>query len=179
MGGCHGVAPRPYLADPFSVNVVVTPYLSEEMRGRAECIVTGSPPFALEWSRDGAHFAPDLDEGGMAAKAMGPGVYAVRVLDAQNFEQTVVFEVPCSDLPRVSSYAVTHASGDLTRDGTVAAVLRNIPEGCRYLWTNQIVTTEPTLHHVRPGVYSIVPLARDGRAIPFVHACAPAVVRVL
>ena len=71
----------------------------------------------------------------------------------------------------VREYIVTHASSDTARDGIVVANIENLKENVRFLWTNGIITNEPVLHDVRPGMYGILPITNE----TIEHHCSPVV----
>lgn len=136
----------------------------------ADVCLGSNSPFGCEWQlADGscAETGPRI--------TLPAGKHTARLRFEAGHEEEVQIEVTPSSWPTVLGYDVRHASGEWSRDGEV--VLRsNVPASDHLLvaWTSGHLTEGPALEGVRPGIYAAVILRVNGRAVPSLHACAPA-----
>lgn len=162
----------------MQVHAVCRDALTAAQGGSICCLVTGgSGSFRFQWARadeQGADLALSAEKS--EAHGVPPGVYCITVEDILSGETSCIeAEVRLVETQVVEDYAVTHATSDSARDGSIRAVLRNA-SSTSFLWTSGVITASPRLDDVRPGTYTMTPLSDDGRPSVFVHACAPAVV---
>jgi hypothetical protein len=147
--------------------------------GRISCRPMGLEPIDFEWSGPGN--APvETDPSGSEALRVGPGRYRVVAVDATGSRADIYLDVEPTypDALVVREYRVSPASTGSARDGSVEAVGYGL-HGMRFLWTNGVETTGPTLRDVPCGTYACVPMPKEDGTLPtLVHQCAPARVTV-
>ena len=162
----------------LQMHTVVDQPLTVSGTGRISCRPMGLEPIEFEWSGPGT--AVETDASGSEAKAVQPGRYRVVAVDATGSRADVYLDVEPThpDAVVVREYRVMPASTGSARDGSVEAVGHNVGTG-RFLWTNGVETTGPTLRDVPCGTYACIPLpTEDGKVVTLVHQCAPAKVTV-
>lgn len=110
-----------------------------------------------------------------------PGVYSVHITDARGYTSGVVnASVDAFEIPTIVGYHVKHASGDTSRDGTVAAECNHLSdaEHAIFWWTNGAKTRGRELIGVPPGQYAALLIEVNDRSVQCLHACSPATVNV-
>jgi hypothetical protein len=127
----------------------------------------------IDWMCGGESALLSLSIDRSCAENVAPGVYTIRVEDAEFRVGECVVEVHMTNIPIIIGYRITHASCDRARDGKIEVLFRNL-RGNKFLWTNGVVTVTPELQDVAPGKYTATPLYDDNPY--FIHACDPAVV---
>lgn len=163
MGGC---AAKEF---GFTAHAIVSSAVAET-GGEITCYANGIPPYTIECFLDDQ----PVEFEDMTAKHLAPGQYTIHITDAQGRSYSMLVDVESSKHPTVVKYIVEPASSDLARDGTIRAVVENMPD-CEFLWTTGVVTQRPILYDVAPGMYSITPLCND----VVLHACPPATLGVV
>lgn len=154
-------------------HVVIKDAMSQEIGGSVKCIVTGSPHHVFyEWFEKGKQVSLNFNSDKSSATNVPPGEYMIQI--SNNIETiSIDAEVRYTEnVPMVTQYTVTHATGDAARDGHIVAHLENTSSSLKFLWTNGVITDIPELHDARPGTYAVTPISEES----FVHACSPAVV---
>ena len=163
----------------ITASIVVTPALFEEQGGSIEILSLSSARCRIEWTRGGMAADLKLSEDGHRATKVPIGDYELILTDAYVQERIQISMKKVCEILSVVSYDVINATSDMARDGKVVANLENLPRtGMQYMWTSGVVTTEPILYDVRPGMYSVTPI-KNGHFITHIHACAPANVGIL
>lgn len=181
---CRGTSiKRPLEKMPFYV--IVNDALSEQHFGNISCIPAPifKTPATVEWTVDGRAVSSEeigLDGSGCCASRVPPHVNcSITMTDATGQSDTVGARVGVLDVPTVSRYDCTPASGATARDGAVTAVVDRAPAKCLYLWTSGVVTSEAELRNCMPGLYTVVLMTMDHGCIHQLHTSAPAVVSVV
>ncbi len=141
--------------------------------GRISCRPIGMEPIVFRWSPP-SDVELEIDSSGSEAGGVRPGRYRIVATDAVQSKAEVVVDVEPIEAVVVSEYRVTPASTSRARDGAIEAVGMGL-EGWRYLWTNGVETTTPTLRDVPAGTYAVV-VVTDGPMV--INACPPARVDV-
>tara|TARA_B100001741_G_scaffold210714_1_gene174346 strand:+ start:8481 stop:9044 length:564 start_codon:yes stop_codon:yes gene_type:complete len=160
-----------------NVHVCVTPALSSEYGGTIK--LSSNQPISCEWRKDNRTALLNLSNNGMTATNVEPGNYEIICSTPQGYHDTLHVTVKSIDLLVVDRYIVTHASSDMARDGTVEAIITQIDrKNVRFLWTSGVITNEPILHDVRPGIYAVSIISNNKVPIPFYHICCPANVHI-
>lgn len=171
--GC--VASTPTNVD-WNVDVNVTSALSSEVGGTIE--VKSNHTCDCEWRKNGNAALLQLSANRMKATNVPTGDYEILCKSGAG-EKLVHARVERLPILCVDSYVVQHASNDLARDGQIEAVVKHAENAdIAFLWTTGIVTETPTLYDVRPGTYSVTIVSQNKLAMPFYHACNPAIVGI-
>lgn len=160
------------------IDVQVVPCVLD-IRGRV-CVTTSGPVQAIEWLPRGIEIDPPqiaFCTDRMIVTDVTEGEYNVKVTVSKTETRTLQVLVPIIHLPVVDSYDVYHASSDHTRDGKITARVKHMPTGCQYLWTTGVVTSQPVLEDVEPGLYTVCPVSHPRQPIAHLHNCATATVR--
>lgn len=159
----------------LQMNTTVEQPLTDVSQGRITCKVKGSEPIEFVW------YGPDgrdiqTDASGAEAYGIVPGRYRIIATDSNDHSADVTLDVEAmfSSALVVTEYRVTNASTNTSRDGSVEAVGQGLDDGWRFIWTNGYETDTPMLRDVPCGLYTAVPLPRNGKATTFIHQCAPA-----
>jgi hypothetical protein len=122
--------------------------------------------FKCEWRQHGNAALLQLSEDRKLATNVPPGTYTM---------QATVDEI---NVPKIVKYNVTHATSDCSRDGTIEVETSNIDyPNVKYLWSTGVITEEPLLLDVSPGMYSVTLVSEENLPIPFFHALCPAIVK--
>lgn len=130
---------------------------------------------SIRWeSEDGNEL--QTSECGKKVSCLTPGRYSV---SADDNDYKMNFEVNHSSCPTITAYKITHASGELSRDGDIE-IVTNVTEGSDILiaWSNACFTTSKKIHNVKPGVYVATILQVGGKTVPCVHSSQPATVGI-
>ena len=163
----------------LQVHTVVNPPLTNVNKGKIVCRAMGVAPMDFVW------YGPEGREvqtgnGGEEVYGVEAGKYRVVVTDSagQSADLTLDVEAMFPSALLVEEYKVTNASSSLSRDGCVEAVGQGLNDGWTFLWTHGVQTEGPILRDVQCGIYSLVPLPKQGKVPTVVHKCAPARVGV-
>jgi hypothetical protein len=160
---------------PLQMHTIVDQPLTNVSQGRIFCRVMGMEPINFVWyGPDGS----DVQTGASGAEAYGvmPGRYRIVATDAENQRADVTLDVEAM-FPSaliVREYRVTSASTSTSRDGTVEAVGQGLEDGWKFLWTHGHETNTPILQDVPCGLYTAMPLPKEGKVPTFIHQCSPA-----
>ena len=155
---------------PLVAHTSISHSLSDRLGGHISVSASGNAPYTYKW--------PDTVDVGLdqfEATDLPPGRYEITVADATDPQVLVSANVARIRIVNVVGYDVVDASHPRSRDGSVTARVENATAGCRYLWTNGVVTSSPTLLDASSGTYTVAPLTDDG---VFLHSCPPATVGV-
>lgn len=123
----------------------------------------------IEWQQENNQPIPTncLDYTNTTANNLLPSVYNIIVTYGKQKKQITAI-VPHVQIPVITKYVITHATTDFSRDGEITAILEYTPQNCSFLWTTGVVTEEPTLKNVLPGLYTVCPFDPI-RKIPIPH----------
>ena len=180
MGNACG---RAEIDSSFGIQLTVADAPNADIGGRIECHFTGeTQPIHVEWISLETECAAllTLNDDRTVASKVPPGQYRVVAVDHVGSRAIGLATVRTESTPCVVGYDVVHATSDTARDGSITAVIERLDASSeiRYLWTNGVVTCEPSLQDARPGLYVVTPMYADGVvAMPFQHTCVPAQVR--
>ena len=161
----------------FNINVVITDVIASNIGGSIQCIPDGGrSPYTFAWlqNRQPVNLKFSYDQS--KAVDVQPGEYEIMVTDATGRSEMVRVSVRTHCIPTVVAYEVQHASNDFARDGRIVATVQNTSSETQYLWSTGVVTPEPVLEDVRPGLYTVTPfhLVRSEQSdTPTIHACQP------
>jgi hypothetical protein len=179
FGSTAGIATK-----TLAFHLIVRDAMASTLHGSVRC-VPGSLvqfPVHVEWRINGKLCNPsdiDVDSTGLYARQICPGTEcSVSVTDRTGTTETASVVVDVIDVPVLTEYVCTPASAERSRDGTVEAKVLHAPKGCLFLWTSGIVTREPILHNVTPGVYAATPITADHGMVLYVNAASPCRVSV-
>ena len=172
--GCSNSNSR-YLASNLNINVHTTPAFSEDIGGniKIEC----SANVMCEWKHNGNAALLDLSHDRRHAKHVPPGIYEIICTNDMGESITTTIEVEQLQIPCVEKYIVEHATSDRSRDGKITVKISNILENVRYLWTSGIITDEPILCDVQPGIYAVTLISTNSLPILFYHSISPAIIQ--
>ena len=169
----------------LAFHLIVRDAMASKQYGSVRC-VPGSrvlSPVHVEWRIDGRVCNPsdiDVDATGLYAHRVSPGTECtVSLTDRTGATETASVIVQVIHLPVVTEYVSTPASSERARDGVVEVMVLRAPEGCLYLWSNGIVTRQPILHNVTPGMYAATIITAEHTMVLHVNAAGPARVGVL
>ena len=158
----------------------VSEAISEGNGGTITCSPMGADPINFTWLD--AWQKPielQLDSTRSEAHNVPPGDYHIHAEDAVGRETCVKVRVKQCILPVVIGYETKNATTEVSRDGSANALIVPPVNGIKYLWTTGAVTTEPVLHDIKCGSYSVTLISNeDELPILFVHASKPAIVNV-
>lgn len=172
--GCAG---SKYIVSNLNINIHTTPAFSHELGGEIQ--IECETHITCDWKQNGNAALIELSNDRKHAKNVPPGVYEVICTSERGESITNKIELKQLNIPCVDKYIVEHASGDYARDGLVQVEIANINySDVEYLWTTGVVTTEPILHDVRPGMYAVTLISKDKLPILFYHPISPAIVEV-
>ena len=169
------------------MQLIINDALHEEDHGSVTCIPDAHicQPVQITWRVGGGAEIHDpqsqlqADASGLHAGRVPVGRVDIRLVDGHGKISTANVMVGCRQLPTITGYTVvTHATSAHARDGEVTVSVEHAPASVAYLWTNGVLTSEPVLRLVTPGVYTAAMVAKDGAQLRFVHAAAPAQVSV-
>ena len=164
------------MLEPLAMHVNVTNALTSESGGCIECVIQDAKyPVHIEWLHEGASALLTLNDARNRAVDVPPGAYEIVARDAMGRECAAIANVRMEEVPTVLRYDIVHASSDTARDGSIVAHTEHM-QATQYLWTSGVITNTPQLFDVRPGMYTVTPLRKDGLAYTFYHASSPAVV---
>ena len=156
------------------VNVETIPVISKEIGGTVKIIC--DKKLDCEWLKDGNAALLELSTDRMTASNVPLGDYQIK---CQTSDEFVIVSVSMTqiNIPRIDNYTVTHATNDLSRNGKVEVHIADLHENVKYLWTTGILTDEPFLEDVLPGIYSATLISSSNKVpILFYHACNAALV---
>lgn len=140
-----------------------------------------SPPFSTQWTVNGVPTDAEslhTDASGMCATRIPPGRIAVSITDRVGNVNSANAFVGIFDFPVIKGYDVVSASHATARDGKISAIVEHPNPQAKYLWSNGVVTSVPTLEFVTPGMYMVACVDSINPLTPvvFVHASPPALV---
>jgi hypothetical protein len=158
------------------IQIKTTPAFSSNSGGTIR--VESNAPIRCTWKHNNQPVILQSDDDDRkCVKNVPPGSYQLICSYNQFLEE---FEVQVDELefPKISHYEVKHATSDRSRDGRITATVSNIDVNeTLFLWSCGVTTTEPTLHDVHPGKYTLSLISKTtNHNIPFYHACVPAIV---
>lgn len=162
----------------LNVNVSVTHAFSKDIGGKIE--LTSNHDITCEWRQNSNTALLQLSHDRLTAFHVPPGEYTILCTSHSSSEvytaQAVVEEF---NIPSVHEYIITHSSSDFARDGKIQVLVKNLERDVSFLWTGGVITDEPVLNDVRPGIYSVTIISKRNRVpIPFYHICSPAKVEI-
>lgn len=164
-------------ASSLHVNVVTSPAFSNEVGGKIQ--ISSNIPIQCDWLNDGHSALLQLSSDRMQATNVPCGLYQVVCTAANGERCTISVNVDKLSLPKVERYNVKHATNDSARDGQIEVIVSNLnTDNVRYLWTSGVITEEPAIYDVRPGIYCVNLLSKDKIPLSFHHVCHPAIVEV-
>lgn len=157
--------------------VKIAPCISD-MKGSVE-IYCNKNIKNIKWldSENKSDIAALFSKNNMKVVDIEDGKYNVTYTWKRKVHRLIV-NVPRIDLPFVKGYIVTHATSDYARDGKVEADVKHMPYYCSYLWTTGVITQEPILQDVQPGIYTVRPIGTSAQSIAHIHNCSVAEVKV-
>ena len=171
--GCGG---SKHIISNLNINVHTIPAMSGEIGG--EIKIDCDKNIICEWRNNGNTALLELSDDRKKASNVPPGEYQI-ICTSQNETITTQVFVEQLKIPRVEEYVVEHATADNSRDGKIRVLIANIDmRNVQYLWTTGIVTDEPILYNVRPGMYAVTLVSDEQLPILFYHTIKPAVVEV-
>lgn len=149
--------------------------LTRSSTGRIKCRVMGVEPVDFTWYGPDGHNV-HTESYGEEATGVIPGTYRVVATDAQGQRADVTLDVEemFANAVVVTGYIVHNATTATSRDGSVEVVGQGLEHVRRFLWTHGHETETPVLCDVPCGLYSVVPLGRDGETLTFIQRCGPA-----
>ena len=159
----------------FTVNIETSPAISKDIGGSVKILCEHK--IECEWLQtDGSAALLELSNDRTTAFNVPAGTYEV-FCSLMEEKLKLIVNVQQMQIPRIDSYTVSHATNDLSRNGTVEAHVQDLPENVKYLWTTGIITDDPILEDVRPGMYTTTLISKSNKLpILFYHACNPALV---
>ena len=134
---------------------------------------------SCEWCHNGNAALLELSPNRTRAYNVPSGLYEIQCTLENKPPVALKVEVQQLAIPTLQNYIVTHASGDMCRDGAIEAEFVNLNEqSVQYLWTSGVRTERPVLYDVQPGVYAVTLLSSHSThlAVPFYHNSQLAVV---
>lgn len=156
------------------VNAETTPVISTEIGGTVKIIC--DKKIDCKWFKDGNAALLELSADRMTAFNVPIGAYEVQC-QVSDESLTVNVNMTQISIPRIDKYTVTHSTNDLSRNGKVEVHVADLTESVKYLWTTGIVTDEPFLEDILPGIYSATLMSSSNKVpILFYHACNVAIV---
>tara|TARA_B100000945_G_scaffold319442_1_gene326653 strand:- start:4048 stop:4599 length:552 start_codon:yes stop_codon:yes gene_type:complete len=162
----------------LTVNVCVTPVFSSQIGGTIELF--SDQDIGCDWRKGNNTALVNLSHDRMKATNVQEGKYDIHCTSLLSGEKKIVHaNVKRLELAIIDSYKVTHASNDMARDGVIEAYISHIDINSKFLWTSGVITNEPILHDVSPGIYCVTVISNDKVPIPFYHGCSPAIVNVV
>ena len=160
----------------FCININTTPAFSEQIGGSIH--VTSDTEIDCEWKHNGNAALLQLSHDRKTALNVPPGVYEVKCTSDLGDSIISFVNVEELQIPRIRKYTINHASSDNARDGQITADITNLEySAVNFLWTSGVITEEPVLHDVKPGLYTVTVISKDKIAFPCYHECPPAKVR--
>ena len=168
-------------ADAYlSLQVYIEQPLTSVSRGKVRCVALGKEPLRFQWTGPpGQNIV--LDVSGSEASELLPGSYLVHVVDGRGFSADAKIDLRAClpDALVVQRYECTPSSVLHSRDGTVRAIGPNLDSWNHFIWSDGTRTTEPVLHDVCSGSYSLTLLGdSNGNIPPLMQLCAAAWVPV-
>ena len=166
----------------MSVDLVYSDALTEVIGGTIKCIPHGMAPFIYEWTHmDGTSATKlQLSNDRSSAEKVPPGKYNITITDANMQSVNLTAEIRVVNIPIICSYKIEkYPSSDTARNGKIRCdVLNNVNKNLKYLWTDGVITHDPVLENVSPGLYSAIIIDEFGGLLPCCHACVPIEVSV-
>jgi hypothetical protein len=161
----------------LNIHTSVTPELSSEYKGSVR--LTTNQPISCEWLQHDQPAQVNLSDNDTFATNVEAGSYDIICTTCNGEHETVHVNVDKIKLLIVDKYIITHASSDMARDGMVQAIITQLEDhNVRFLWTSGVITDQPILHDVSPGIYALSIISTDNSPIPFYHICSPAHVKI-
>ena len=175
MVGCMGRPP-----EMLQMHTSVTEAISEGSGGTIVCTPIGVDPIKFVWTDEWKNPVDlELDSTNSEASNVPPGDYYITASDSLEREVCVKVRVKKCLLPVVVGYEVENATSDVSRDGSVRALVEPPMYNIKYLWTTGAITNDPILHDAKCGTYSVTLVSeKDDRPLIFINASKPAIISV-
>ena len=158
------------------INVITTPAFSQNIGGTIQ--IESNLKIKCEWRHDSNTALLQLSDDRKTAYNVPPGAYSILCISDKK-EYVVKTVVNTIKIPSIQNYIVQHATSDTARDGKIEVLVQDLNyTNVSYLWTSGVITNEPVLYDVRPGIYSVSIISKDKLPVPFYHFCSPALVNI-
>lgn len=165
------------LLSDLNINIHTTPAFSNDFGG--EIKIDCDSNINCDWRQNGSAALLQLSSDRKYAQNVPPGTYEIICTNNQGESLTSYVEVKKLNIPNVSKYTVHHATSDNSRDGKIEVEVAHIHDpNINYLWTTGVITEEPILYDVKPGIYAVTLISQNKLPILFYHGIKPAVVEV-
>lgn len=122
---------------------------------------------------------------GLCVSGLLPGAYCLQITSTHphatkkglakgdQSKKMRMFEIKDNVIPAVVAYSVVDTSSECAWDGTIEALVENRPDDCRFLWSNDTITSEPRLSNVRHGNYFVTLISKNEHytKLQMLHLC--------
>lgn len=165
--------------DNLNVETIICHAFSSDVGGRIELV--SNQTITTDWKQDNKTALINLSNDRMTAENVSVGKYNITCQSAISNEiKYIEVEIIDIKIPKIKRYTTSDASSDLSKDGTIEVEIENIYDknNIQFLWTTGVITEEPKLYDVLPGVYCVNLISKDKVPILFYHTCSPATVGI-